>query len=570
MNAAVKAQAHTLADVDAAIERLGGKPDAGDGRRAKSVELDFGSVLEVLGDPEAIEAPALRDAAANAQEEMAAIIGDAEGDRSASDYRLAAWCIRRGIVDPTGIAQVVFSLRPEKLEEKEGAGLGEDYASRTTAKALARNASDPRPENFFEPLAEAAPSDAAPLRLPPFVWRDPAAMPPRDVLYPGVVRGYVFATFAPGGAAKSSVLIVESLAMASGRPLLGDKPSRPLRVAIFNGEDPREEIEKRILAAAMYHDVNPAEIEGRLFVWSGRDQPLKLAEETRKGIELQEANVAQLVVALRAAGIDVLVIDPLATIHSVSENDNTAMNAVVDLLRQIAHEAECALLLVHHASKGARKHSSEMGADQARGASALVDGVRGARHIVPLSGTEASQFKVPPGERWRYFHVETGKHNLAPRSSGAAWRRLVSVNLGNGTPEHPHGDSLGVVEAWQPPSADEEVSSEQTAAILRKLASGDWRENNQATKWAGYAVAEVLGTDLGPRASPERTPEQNAGRARVKALIDHMRGAGALKMETGKDAKGRPAEFLVPVLGELEEPSAPSALGCGESAEGAE
>jgi hypothetical protein len=50
---------------------------------------------------------------------------------------------------------------------------------------------------------------------------------------------------APGGRGKSSLVLVEAVAMATGRALLGDEPLRRLKVWYHNGEENWEEPEAK-------------------------------------------------------------------------------------------------------------------------------------------------------------------------------------------------------------------------------------------------------------------------------------------------------------------------------------
>ena len=70
--------------------------------------------------------------------------------------------------------------------------------------------------------------DARMVNATPFVWRDPAKIPPRQWLYGrDYIRKFITATVAPAGVGKSSLVIVEALSIATLRPLLGVTPSRP-------------------------------------------------------------------------------------------------------------------------------------------------------------------------------------------------------------------------------------------------------------------------------------------------------------------------------------------------------
>lgn len=119
-------------------------------------DLNYGAVLDALGEPGSLPAH-LRAIADDCRDRYGQIVGDAAGDRSASDYRLGAYLIREHrITDPTTLAQVVFAVSGERLGEEEDRGRGEYYCRQTISKALERNRPDLRPEDFFEPVDLAA------------------------------------------------------------------------------------------------------------------------------------------------------------------------------------------------------------------------------------------------------------------------------------------------------------------------------------------------------------------------------------------------------------------------------
>ncbi len=94
----------------------------------------------------------------------------------------------------------------------------------------------------------------SPIFATPYTWKDPAKLPVREWLYGRLlIRKFVTATVAPGGVGKSSLGAVEFLAQVSGKNLLGVFPPRQLRVWLWNLEDPQEETERKIQAAAMHY-----------------------------------------------------------------------------------------------------------------------------------------------------------------------------------------------------------------------------------------------------------------------------------------------------------------------------
>ena len=117
-----------------------------------------------------------------------------------------------------------------------------------------------------------------PIVATPYVWRDPALIPPRAWLYGRhYIRKFITGTVAPGGLGKSSLVLTEALALATGRNLLGVAPISAVGVWYWNGEDPPEETERRIAGLCQRFRINPSEFEGRLFVDSGRNMPITIA-----------------------------------------------------------------------------------------------------------------------------------------------------------------------------------------------------------------------------------------------------------------------------------------------------
>ena len=95
----------------------------------------------------------------------------------------------------------------------------------------------------------AKPASACRIVAKPYVWRDPTTFPRREWLYGHhLIRKFVSTTIAPGAVRKSSLTMVEAVAMASGRNLLGVTPAGRMRVWVWNGEDPLEELERRVAA----------------------------------------------------------------------------------------------------------------------------------------------------------------------------------------------------------------------------------------------------------------------------------------------------------------------------------
>jgi hypothetical protein len=118
--------------------------------------------------------------------------------------------------------------------------------------------------------------------IAPFVWRPPSEIPRRQWVYGNhLIRGFVSATIAPGGTGKSSMALLDAIAMATGRNLTGHQPHGRYRVLYWNGEDPLEELERRIAAICLHYGICSADIGERLYIASGRDHPIIIAFNAR-------------------------------------------------------------------------------------------------------------------------------------------------------------------------------------------------------------------------------------------------------------------------------------------------
>lgn len=368
------------------------------------------------------------------------------------------------------------------------------------------------------------------VRATPFVWRDPATIPTRQWLFGRhAIRRYISATVATGGVGKTSLLLGEALAYASGRDLFADSLTGRGGVWYIGLEDPLEEYERRIAAAALHHGITLADIDGRLFLDTGREQDFVVARERNGAISIAEPIVAAIIAQCRENAIGLIIVDPFVASHAVPESDNTAIAAVARTWARIAEEANCAVELVHHVRKGGGQ-GEDPSADDARGASALVNAARSVRLLTAMTKEQAERAGVD--ERRRFFRIMNGKANLALPPEAGLWRQLVSVPLGNGNggPD----DIVGVAARWTWPSAFDGVTAADLYAVQRRIADGQWRKDVQAKDWAGNAVAEVLDLD----------GSDKAVRARINRLLSVWIENGALIVTDGKDQKGNPRKFV--------------------------
>ena len=420
-------------------------------------------------------------------------------------------------------------FRPAQLQEFSAAEI-EDYLARVTGPPQ----SDPAPDRWQSVGAEIGRVEQNPvaIKATPFVWRDPKTFPRRQWVYGHhLIRRFLSTTVAPGAVGKSSLTMVEAVALATGRALLGTHPSGGRhKVWLWNGEDPLEEMERRVAAICLHYGIERAELEGQLFLNSGRDTEIVIATTTRNGTVIARPVIDAMTTTIRENGIDVVYLDPFVACHGASENDNGAINAVAKSIARMADETNTAWDLVHHSRKTG---GAEITVEDGRGASALLAAARSGRVLNPMTKEEAERAGVekPRG----FFRVDNGKANLAPPPDKSEWFTLKSVSLDNGGENSfDQPDYVAVVAPWQWPDALEGV----TVADLRKVqvivAAGSWRKDPQATEWVGKAVAQALDLDASDRAS----------KTKISGLLKTWIGTGMLKVIEGRDEKSKPRPMI--------------------------
>lgn len=369
-----------------------------------------------------------------------------------------------------------------------------------------------------------------------FEWTDPARIPERQFLYgTHLIRGTGSATIAPPGVGKSSLALTEAIAMASNKNLLGVVSQRRCRVWYWNGEDPKEELNRRIAAICIHYGIGRGDLDGWLFVDSGRDQEIIIGRQDRTGAAIDDSVVNALIETIEDNKIDVVIIDPFISSHRVTENDNNAIDLVAKKWMEIANKTGTAIELVHHSKK---TNGAEVTVEDGRGASALLAAVRSARVLNVMTAAEGKNAGVT--EHRTYFREENGKANLAPPRSKATWYHLQSVFLRNGNPfdfnvgVSQFGDSVGVVGKWEWPDHSTSVTDDDFERAAVEIKAGRWRENQQAKRWVGHPVAKALGLDLAKK------PDW----AKVAGIIRVWIGQGKLVVVDDIDEKRELKKFV--------------------------
>ena len=344
----------------------------------------------------------------------------------------------------------------------------------------------------------------------PFTWIDPALIPARRWIYGNhYIRSNVSVLASAGGVGKTSMQIVEALAIATGKPLLGEEVREQCNVWVVNLEDPLEEMQRRLVAAMLHFNIAPEDVEGKLFLDAGRDMQIMFASQGRDGIEVHDELVNYMIEKIEHHKIGVAFIDPWVGANQINENDNVAMNAAVAAVRRVCDATDCSVGLVHHIRKS---NGDEATVDSVRGAGSLIGAARAARVINKISQEDALKLGVSEQESLGIFRVDDGKSNLAPPAAHAVYRRMVGVPL-------PNGEYVGVATSFAMPDLFDGISSKDALAVQRLVGEAEqadepYRSDVRAKNWIGVAVAKTLKLDL------DKKHEKAKARAIAKKWLD--------------------------------------------------
>jgi hypothetical protein len=383
---------------------------------------------------------------------------------------------------------------------------------------------------FDAPKPVAVPADQ-PTWPTPLEDFDPMALPKRRWIYGRTyIRDYVSLTASAGGIGKTSLTMVEAVAIATGKPLLGQPVYERTKVWVISLEDPRSEGLLRLAAIMQHYNVMHEDLAGWLFMDGEDDIRITLAAETRDGVTENDALLEYMTAKIKQLGIGVLILDPLIGAHQVNENSNMAVQVVVAMLRKLARDTGASVHPVHHIRKG---NGDEATVDSVRGANALIGAARSARVLNKISEEVAEKLGLEGDAGKGLFRIDDAKQNLSAPSDKATYMQTIGVQIAN-------GEYIAVVVPVTLPDAFEGVTAEAAMKVQRavgKAAEAEpLRESSQAKAWVGHLVGEMLGIDTA----------EKAGKGRVALIIKQWIKTDVLRLDKVPDGRtGRDVPVVV-------------------------
>lgn len=336
----------------------------------------------------------------------------------------------------------------------------------------------------------------APLWIDDAAWSE-AEIKPRPWIAPGyLMRGAVTVVSGPGSAGKSSLIVAWSIALALGRRFHRFYPAAALRVFNYNVEDDKLEQHRRMSATLRQFDASPQDLAGRVIRLGPNGTGTLLRRDPATGRLTFTAAMRALETTIEERKPDVLVLDPLVELHDAEENDNTAIRAVMAKFRSLAVQHDMAVVLVHHARKGAGGAAGDP--DSLRGASSIVGAARVVLTVLTMDEEQAAKLGIKPQDRSRYFRVDGAKSNYAPLHE-AEWFQRVEYQLDN-------DEGVAAAVPWEPPSAFGDLTASLLNAALDQIAAGPTpgvlyspTKRGGSSRWCGQVLVDMAEMDE-PRA----------------------------------------------------------------------
>jgi hypothetical protein len=266
-----------------------------------------------------------------------------------------------------------------------------------------------------------------------------------------LMKGIVSMLVGPGGQGKSMLSIHVALAYAAGMTWANQKPKEPGGAWIWNNEDDLTELKRRVGGTAKHMGIDLKALGDRLLVGSGvrnKHNPearrLILAVAGERGEVIPTPDVQTVIQIIKDKGIKVLVIDPMVSIHYINENDNGAMQKVMDILLTIASEADCAVVVVHHTAKPGANAVQAGNQNISRGATSVPGASRVLLTVTQMTEDDAKHMmgeEYDEKMRKRCIRIDTGKANMSAPGDDTVFLEKVSVALGNGSGKHLEDDA---------------------------------------------------------------------------------------------------------------------------------
>lgn len=349
------------------------------------------------------------------------------------------------------------SGRSRPLETRRAPGELITLQPRSSSPPASRGSDDEAPTGPIGDYDEAfAPGGFAGELPPPRPWAY------GDFLMHGAVTGIA----APPGTCKTTFAVQLGICFGLGLALgpWGPRPGGGGRAWLFNGEEPQEELDRRFLAACKEMSADEAEASERFAYSSGLTHGLTLLiQDRRTGTFTRSPHLQTIKRHIINGGFRLFIIDPLIEFHQVAENDAVAMRALGNVLREIATECACAVLVFHHTPKSASADTAAGDMNAMRGGGPLIGVARFVATMFTMSKSDAQNLGVPAKEAVHYVRFDGAKANMSPVPAEGVWWRKLGIGIDNADDVRP-ADQVAILRHVHLGARNELSDEDRTAA----------------------------------------------------------------------------------------------------------
>ena len=359
------------------------------------------------------------------------------------------------------------------------------------------------------PIAEPEPLDLSALQFGnaqmPITYR------PRPwIMYRLLLARTVTTMIAPGSAGKSTMALIIAAHLAVGRAFAGLECKKPGKSIVYDAEDEREEMSKRLWAICETYGIDFLEARSMICLL-GSDDAFDM-ELVKADSSMNVDIVSKLVTVCQDPAVVMFAANPLSEIHRINSIDDGGMRFVMSVLTFIAREANVAVLVGHHTRKpGAGNANAAGDVNASLGSVATTNFSRLAVTLYTATADDCKKFAFDENERGRYVRLDDAKTNYALLASTPQWFYRKSVRVAS-------GDEVGVMiphNVAESMKGMRIVMGNQIERIMRERAVGQLTVTETCDRLRDL---DPLLAQLSPAALRER----------VKAYL-----RGGVKLETG-------------------------------------
>jgi RecA-family ATPase len=219
-------------------------------------------------------------------------------------------------------------------------------------------------------------------------------LPRKWVIDDFLPRNIVAALIAAGGSGKSYLAMNLAISVASGGILFNKfMPSKEGKVVFISGEDDIAELQRRLHWSTRSLPKHVVDRIGKNINFVDLADTFEAFTEKNRAGEVHMTNsVTNLISSIKesvGSEVDLIIVDPVSRFRGGEENLAVDTTRFVQALQMFTNQLNATVLCLHHVNKGAKSNGT--GQNNARGSSALVDGVRLVMELNQLSEDEVKK-----------------------------------------------------------------------------------------------------------------------------------------------------------------------------------